>query len=309
MSYRFLFILLLSTICFGCVSSKKYKELESENRKQSSQIRSLELAKSKGEKAADDLNTTQNILENTRAELNQLQESYDGLQESYNEVTQSYKEVLDQNKDILDITSREKSNLMNEIERKEKELEEKELELNEKLEQISASQRKIVELEAILGSEKELLDSLQTTIGNALFVFGPSDLNVKQKRGKIYISLSQELLFNSEDELLNSKGENALSKIAEVLRDRNDLDIKVEGHTDSDGNSEDNWDLSTMRATTIVKNLQSAGVNPDHLTASGRANFEPIVKNDSEEAKTLNRRTEIILSPKSNQVMQIFRPN
>ncbi|WP_235298406.1 OmpA family protein [Portibacter marinus] len=291
------------------MSSKKYKELESENRRQSSQIRSLELAKSKGEKAADDLADTRQVLRNTESELEELTARYNGLQDSYEELQQSYKEVLDQNKDILDITSREKSNLTREINLKEEALNEKEQELNEKLEQISESQRKIVELEARLEQEKQLMDSLQTTISNALFVFGPSDLSVEQRDGKIYVSLSQKLLFDKNSDKLDAKGKNALSKLAEVLKDREDLDVVVEGHTDVDGDPSYNWDLSTRRATTIVKNLQNAGVNPDHLTAAGRAFYEPVAKNDTEEGKSLNRRTEIILSPKMDQVMELFRSN
>lgn len=309
MSLRFGMLLLSLCLVASCVSSKKYKELESENRRQSSQIRSLELAKKKGEKAAEDLASTREQLKQAQEKLLDLSTKYSGLQESYDEIAQSYKEVLDQNKDILEITSQEKTNLTNEINRRQQALDEKERELDEKLDEIEASQQRITELETLLDDEKARMDSLQTTITKALFVFGPSDLSVEQRDGKIYVSLSQKLLFEKNSDNIDSKGKNALNKLAEVLAERNDLDILVEGHTDVDGDPAYNWDLSTKRATAVVKHLQTSGVNPDHLTAAGRAFYEPIAKNDTEENKSINRRTEIILSPKLDQVMELFRPN
>lgn len=304
----FLMLFTLVIAASSCVSSKKYKDLESVNRRQSSQIRSLELAKNKGEKAADDLASTRVQLEQSKDLLLDLNTKYNGLQESYDEIAKSYKEVLDQNKDIIDITSREKTSLTNEINKKEAALDLKEKELNEKLEEIEESQARIDELERLLGDEKLKLDSLQTNISNALFVFGTSDLSVEQRDGKVYVSLSQKLLFAKGSDNIDSNGKNALTKIAEVLKDRNDLDIVVEGHTDVDGDPNFNWDLSTQRATTVVKLLQENGVNPDHLTASGRGFYEPVAKNDTEENKQKNRRTEIILSPKLNQVLNLIRP-
>lgn len=306
MQLRFLNVLFLCFLMASCVSSKKYKALEAESRRQGSQIRSLELAKEKGEKAADDLAQTRAELSKTKEDLADLNSKYDGLQESYDELVKSYKEVLDQNKDIIDITSREKTNLLNEINMKQEALDQKERELNAKLEEVKVSEAKIQALEKSLEMEKVKMDSLQTNISNALFVFGPSDLSVEQRDGKIYVSLSQKLLFEKGSDRIDSKGQNALSKIADVLKDRNDLNIVVEGHTDVDGDPNYNWDLSTKRATAVVKLLQQTGVNPDHLTASGRGFYEPIAKNDTEENKQKNRRTEIILSPKLNQVLELI---
>ena len=305
---RLLIFISLAILATSCVSSKKFKELESENRRQSSQIRSLELAKKKGEKAADDLASTRSQLQQTKDLLLDLNTKYNGLQESYDEIARSYKEVLDQNKDIIDVTSREKTSLTNEINKKEEALKLKEQELDEKLEEIKESEAKINALESLLEMEKVKLDSLQTNISNALFVFGPSDLSVEQRDGKIYVSLSQKLLFAKGSDNIDTNGKNAVAKIAEVLKDRDDLNIVVEGHTDVDGDPNFNWDLSTKRATSVVKLLQQSGVNPDHLTASGRGFYEPIAKNDSEENKQKNRRTEIILSPKLNQVLDLIRP-
>ncbi|GLR18378.1 OmpA family protein [Portibacter lacus] len=303
----FLVSIILASLT-SCVSSKKYKALESENRYQGSQIRSLELAKKKGEKAAADLASTRTELEQTKDILLDLNTKYNGLQESYDEIAQSYKEVLDQNLKLIDVTSREKTNLTNEINKKQEALDIKEKELDEKLEEIKESEARINELESLLQLEKTRMDSLQSRISNALFVFGPSDLSVEQKEGKIYVSLSQKLLFAKGSDNIDKQGKNALTKLAEVLEGRNDLDIIVEGHTDVDGDPNFNWDLSTKRATSVVKLLQQSGVNPDHLTASGRAFYEPIAKNDTESNKSKNRRTEIILSPKLDQVMELIRP-
>ncbi len=304
--------LLLISICglaFSCVSTKKYKILEAENSSQSNTISKLKIAQEKGEISAAELKKTQELLNGTELSLSELHSKNDALQESYNLLEKAYEETLLQNAELLDVTSKEKSDLNLLLSKKTEELNKQEKLLADRLESIKKSEAKIASLEELLNNERSKMDSLQTSISNALFVFGPSDLSVYQKEGKIYVSLSQKLLFSKGSDALDANGKNALEKLAAVLKERNDINVMVEGHTDPDGTPEKNWDLSTKRATTIVKLLQKSGVSPENLTASGRAFYDPLVENDSEDNKSKNRRTEIILSPKLDQIMQLLRHN
>lgn len=296
-------LLLLSS----CVSSKKYKQLEMENGDMSTRIQRLEIARERGELAARDLKQCMDNLTTTQTLLNNTNTKYNGLQESYNELEKNYEEILLQNAELLQVTSEEKKNLTDEINKQKEALADQEAILAERQAKIQESEDKINDLTERLNAEQLRMDSLQSNISNALFVFGPSDLSVEQKDGKIYVSLSQKLLFSKGSDVIDAQGRNAIQKLAEVLKDRTDLDIVVEGHTDSDGAPNTNWDLSTRRATSVVKLLQNTGVDPSSLTAAGRAFYDPVAENDTEANKSKNRRTEIILSPKLDEIMNIFR--
>lgn len=304
---RNLLLLAVLSTFISCVSSKKYKLLESENTDQSARIQKLEFAREKGEISAAELKVTRDQLSKTEKLLIDVNSKYNGLQESFNIMEKSYEEVLLQNAELLEVTSQEKTKLNNQINQKQQELDAQERLLAEREDRIKESEAQINNLESLLNAEKLRMDTLQNSISNALFVFGPSDLSVIQKDGKIYVSLSQKLLFSKGSDVIDTKGKNALTKLAEVLKERTDIDVLVEGHTDPDGTPETNWDLSTRRATSVVKLLQKTGVAPTSLTASGRAFYDPIAENDNEENKSKNRRTEIILSPKLDQIMQLIR--
>lgn len=309
MNLRFLLILFISLSFTACVSTKKYKLLEYENLEKDSRIQKLELEYEKAKVLEQEFNQQSKDLNQTEDLLLALNAKYTGLQESYKLLQESYDDVVLTNAELLDVTSKEKSILNDQIQKKEIELEQKELLLQERQDKIQETEAKISDLEQLLSEEKLRMDTLQTSISNALFVFGPADLSVIQKNGKIYVSLSQKLLFSKGSDQIDSKGKNALQKLAVVLKTRDDIDILVEGHTDPDGNAENNWDLSTKRATSVVKLLQNEGVNPSHLTASGRALYDPIAENDTEANKSKNRRTEIILSPKLDQILELIRGN
>lgn len=301
----FCFLLILTS----CVSSKKYNLLESENATQSRRISGLEIEKEKGLIAAKELEETKSNLSKTERLLLEVNSKNNGLQESYDFLEKAYEEVLLQNAELLEVTSKEKTTLTNEINKKQEELDLQESLLADREARIQIGEAKINELEALLQNEKLKMDTLQSSISNALFVFGPSDLSIEQKGGKIYVSLSQKLLFNKGSDKIDSKGQNAIKKLADVLQRRSDINIMVEGHTDPDGTIDRNWSLSTRRATAVVKLLQSSGVNPIHLTAAGKSFYDPVAENDTEENKSKNRRTEIILSPKLDQIMELIRSN
>jgi len=136
---------------------------------------------------------------------------------------------------------------------------------------------------------------------------------VSMRDGKVYVSLSEKLLFPSGSAAVEPKGKEAITKLAAVMSSNADIDMMVEGHTDNvpikRGRFDDNWDLSTARATSIVRILLGAGMDPERVTAAGRSEFVPIAPNDTPEGKQRNRRTEIILIPQLDELYRTVDPS
>ena len=152
-----------------------------------------------------------------------------------------------------------------------------------------------------------LANKIKRSLGNV----SDTDVNVEVKKGVVYISISDKMLFNSGSSRLNKASKNVLEKIARVVNDHKDFDILVEGHTDDDpiasGCNKDNWDLSVMRATSVVRSLQKDhNVDPSRMTAGGRSEFVPKASNETREGKSMNRRTEIIVLPDMEEYFQLM---
>ncbi len=153
-----------------------------------------------------------------------------------------------------------------------------------------------------------LVMSLKRSLDNV----NDQDVNIEVKKGVVYISLSDKMLFKYGSYDITSQAETVLSKIAKVVNDRKDFDILVEGHTDnmpynSASVLEDNWDLSAKRATSVVRTLQKKyGVAPERMTAGGRGEYVPKVANSDPQSRSTNRRTEIVILPKLDQFFQLF---
>ncbi len=166
-----------------------------------------------------------------------------------------------------------------------------------------------------LTSSMQRKDSLNLTLvmnlKRSLSDVNDQDVNVQVKKGVVYISLSDDLLFKSGSAVINSRAEAILAKIAQILNDQKELDILIEGHTDNVPIATDcytdNWDLSAKRATSIVRFLQRKyGVSPERMTAGGRSEYVPIASNDTSAGRGKNRRTEIIILPKLDQFFELM---
>ncbi len=170
------------------------------------------------------------------------------------------------------------------------------------------------QLESILKRQDSLLNLLNASVKNALLGFSPDELTVTMRDGKVYVSLSDKLLFKSGDANVEIKGKEALKKLAEVLNKNNDVSIAIEGHTDNvpikTSVYKDNWDLSAARATNVVRLLTDEyKMDARRLTAAGKGEFSPIADNTTTEGKARNRRTEIVLSPKLEELMKLITIN
>jgi chemotaxis protein MotB len=175
---------------------------------------------------------------------------------------------------------------------------------------LQAQQKRLQDLQNLLDQQRKATDELKNKMINALVGFNSSDLTVTQKNGKVYVSLSEKFLFPSGSAVVNDSGKIALGKLADVLIANPDIAVNIEGHTDSipiRGKFPDNWALSTARATSVVRILvNDYKVDPTRVIASGHAWFDPVDTNATPEGRARNRRTEIILSPKLDEIYKLL---
>jgi chemotaxis protein MotB len=183
--------------------------------------------------------------------------------------------------------------------------------LGKNKETLAQREARLRQLEAILQRQDSLLQRLNNSVKNALLGFSPEELTVEMRDGKVYVSLSDKLLFKSGEASVEAQGKEALKKLAEVLKKNTDVSIAIEGHTDNvpikTARYKDNWDLSAARSTNVVRLLTDEyGMDPKRLTAAGRGEFSPIADNSTPEGKAKNRRTDIVLSPKLEELMKLI---
>ncbi len=179
------------------------------------------------------------------------------------------------------------------------------------VDEINASNKYIKQLVDAKSKSDSLNIALTNKLTRSLSNDELKDVDVKVLKGVVYISLADNMLFKSGSYEVNSRAMETLSKIAKILKDYKDFDVLVEGNTDnvpiSKTNIRNNWDLSALRASSIVQVLQNQfGINPQRLSAAGRGEFNPIADNDSEVGKQRNRRTEIIITPKLDDFMDLI---
>lgn len=177
--------------------------------------------------------------------------------------------------------------------------------------QLADQQKRLQQLQAILDQQKAKSEELRKKMADALVGFNSNELTVTQKNGKVYVSLQESLLFPSGSAVVNPKGKQALATLAQVLNVNPDISVNIEGHTDSipiRGKYEDNWALSVARATSIVRVLTNDyQVDPARVIASGHSSYDPVESNSTADGRAKNRRTEIILSPKLDELYQLLQ--
>jgi len=185
-------------------------------------------------------------------------------------------------------------------------------ELDEKERLLIEREKTLIEMQGIIARQDSITRRLNSVLRNALLGFASDELSVEIRNGKVYVSMSDKLLFKSGSAAVETKGVEALKVLGDVLNKNTDIDILVEGHTDNvpirTSVYRDNWDLSVARATSIVRILSADyKVDPTRLTASGKGEYYPRAGNDTAEGRASNRRTEIILSPKLEEIMQLIK--
>jgi len=311
--------ILLSTLMIvfsSCVSKKIYNDLEKKYDDLNAEKSQLEKENNDLSLQKNQLELDKNALENT---LENLKNQHADLETEYNSVKSNLKnlqtayDALEKNSNAsIQASSQKNRELLAQLEAKEKDLKAEQERLNKLKEDLQERSEKIHELESLIASNQENLRTLKEKLSKALYSFEGKGLTVEQKDGKVYVSMENKLLFASGSWIVGEEGKTAVVEVGKILSENPDISVLIEGHTDNvpykgQGQLQDNWDLSTKRATSIVRILEeNKAINPRTLTAAGRSQFVPIYTNQTADGKSKNRRIEIILTPKLDEVSKML---
>jgi len=235
-----------------------------------------------------------------------------GLTKNLTDQTNKNKELSDQYKDMQDKYNTLINQSLSQTDKLSKALSAKSEDLDAKEKLLSEREKTLNEMRQIIARQDSITNNLNSILRNALLGFNSDELSVEIKNGKVYVSMSDKLLFQSGSSAVENKGKDALKLLAGVLDKNPDIDILIEGHTDNvpikTSVYKDNWDLSVARATSIVRILTNDyKIVPTRMTASGKGEYFPKADNETPEGRAKNRRTEIILSPKLDELMKLLK--
>ena len=325
-----LYILLIITLLASCVTPKIHNTLIEEHEKVKQSLtneekKNLVFQTNLEESESKIKRLTQNIdrLKNDSAKNS---EALSSVRSKYKSLSESYDLLASKNSRFMSNKAKEIKNLLEQLEQAENEIFTKEDQLNKvlkslkvkedelKIAQENLKQRsiRVSELEEIINKKDSLVSALKKSISRALTGLEGEGLTIEQRNGKVYISLEEDLLFASGRYNINQNGISALNKLSNALENQQNLEILVEGHTDSiplngKGAIKDNWDLSVKRATSVVKVLlTNSNLLSSQFTAAGRAEFYPIASNATKEGRSANRRIEMILSPNLDDLYELL---
>lgn len=297
----------------ACVPARKYEELNTRY-KAMQENESSALAKAQQAEAAlkdqqvtlDDLTRRKDMLERDTLTLGT---SLRHMTKQYDKINALNNELLDKYNLLLAGGNTENRKLLTDLEANRLKLQNKEDSLGVLASSLKDREAKLATLQAELDKKDQAMKALKDRVSQALTGFEGKGLTVTQKGGQIYVSLENKLLFPSGSTTVDAKGREALSNLAKAIESEPDLNIMVEGHTDTDkvlpgAPYKDNWDLSVLRATSVVRILQeSSKINPLRITAAGKGEYDPADPND----KAKNRRIEIVLAPDLKQLYELVK--
>lgn len=327
-------------IITGCVPQRKYqdvvekrdeckernKKLMAENEEMSSALKEYKSEFETYKKRIKSLQQDTAVLSTTKKRLT---ENYNELYASYEQLKKNREEQISQSKEeaakILADLQKTQENILaqrDSLRKLEQRLKEKEANLKEMSQELSVAQssmkekeKRLNELQSILDRKDSVVTALKNKVNDALRGFEGEGLSIEQKNGKVYVSMEEKLLFASGSYSISSQGREALKELGKVLEKNKDINVMIEGHTDSvpyngTGQLKDNWDLSVKRSTTIIRVLtQYSNIDEERLIAAGRSKYLPVASNETKEGRAKNRRTEIILTPKLDKLFEIIETN
>ncbi|SDL78392.1 chemotaxis protein MotB [Catalinimonas alkaloidigena] len=314
-------LLLAVALLSSCVTRKRYDDLTAEKTQLESGLEACETRLAQLEEEMQQRNRAYSSLQENNRRLAEdsarLNQSYVKQKTLYDELNNTYEELIRNHNRLLSNSTAEANKLSGTLAEREQaliateqRLQESRREIDELSNNLKAREERVKELEKVLADKEAAVNDLRTRVSNALLNFTEKDLTVDIRNGKVYVSLSEQLLFKSGSYAVDRKGVDALKKLAPILREQSDVSIMVEGHTDDVPIKTqciaDNWDLSALRATSIVRLLNEDGVDGARLIAAGRGEFVPIAEGKTATARQQNRRTEIILTPKLDELLQIL---
>jgi chemotaxis protein MotB len=302
----------------SCVSKKIYQDLE--NKYADLKKEHNALSDENGVLKADknqlelDKNKLQTELDKTKAERDKLASDYAATKKSLDNLKDSYAALEKDSNEALESNINKNRQLLAELEAKQKALTAEQDRLNKLKKDLETSSKRLAELEKMIADKDAAMKKLKETLTKSLKAFEGKGLTVTEKDGKVYVSMENKLLFESGSWTVGAEGKKAVDLVGKVLGDNPEISVLIEGHTDNDkitgsigGGVENNWDLSTKRATAIVNILSAnAKVKKENLTAAGRGEYAPLLSNETAEGKAKNRRIEIILTPKLDEISKML---
>lgn len=313
----------------SCVPQRKYAEMETRKVALDSEVEALKRSNEQLQSQVKDLNTAADLskkqMEELQSDTAQMGKDYRQLRFQYDKVNELNDILSKKSNELLSQATGENKKLVDELNKTQEALQKKEdalkaLEknLNDKQAAIDASQKELAEkqkrvddMEKLLAEQQAASEALRAKVQNALLGFKDKGLTVTEKDGKVYVSMEAKLLFATGSTTVDPNGKKALIDLAKAIENEADMEIIVEGHTDAQKMNaaaypKDNWDLSVLRATEVVKIITAnSAVKPAQLSASGRSEYHPVDANDL--AK--NRRIEIILQPKLDELYKLIEGN
>ena len=318
--YRlFSFVAIVSFALVACVPAKKYNDLLKKEQACTEELEKYKSSSNQYESVAKDMQTKYDVASKELAKIKQdtsvlgikwrvLNRDYFKLQSEYESLEKSFDK-------LKNLSAKETAVLQADLEAKNKELQSKEdalikldNELKNKQKLLEERERRVNELEEAIRKKDQAVELLKAKVANALRGFENQGLTVVQKNGRIYVSLEAKLLFKTGSTVVEQEGRKALVELGKVLETEKELEIVVEGHTDTDkmtaaSHPRNNWELSVLRATSVVDILlANSAMNPMQIMAGGRGEFYPVDVND----KSKNRRIEVIISPNLNELFEII---
>lgn len=311
----------------SCVTKQKYQALEETTEYYKEEAQTADSLKTEYNKLAEEKRQLEIEVRNTRMDLEEYLVTNKNLYRSYQDVLDRLDKTTSERNELDETVAYEKVNLQQQLSEQQQsmqgnrqQLESLEYELYQKdnrlntMEYDYSSMRgslqeksiRIQELEQMLNLKEGNMQTVRADLNDIVAEFSTRDLSVEERGGKLYVSLSAALLFPSGSTQLNAEGRSALQKLSKALKSNPDIDLLVEGHTDSQGSAMTNWNLSVDRAVAVTSALTDFGVNPERITAAGRGEFVPIATNQTAAGRAQNRRTEIVISPKLDEIYELL---
>lgn len=316
---KYFIISVLSLSLLSCVSAKKYKELLAQQEACNEELNKYKTQALDYEGKYKEFKEKFDVLSKDVAQLKEdttklgndyrmLQAEYDKIMEINQALENKFQKLQKSGARSTAVLSADLEARNIELQRKEADLRALEKELNAKQALLEEREKRVEELEAMIQKQEDAIRSLKEKVLNALRGFEGKGLTVEERNGKIYVSMEAKLLFASGSTSVDKEGKDAIIQLAKVLQEQEDIEIIVEGHTDSDpmkrgSHPKNNWELSVLRATSVTSiMLGNSSMDPKTISASGRSEFHPVDPND----KSKNRRIEVIISPNLDELFKML---
>lgn len=312
-----LFIVFLSAT--SCISTRKYDEMRLAKEFWEAEADAVDSLRQEYRQLQEECRSSDIQLTSSFQALEQLTATNRNLNRNYQEILDRYNRLLSQNQAVVVSSSEQQQQLQEalaakqaQLDQRERELIQIETEIRQRENRLSAGsasinpntydisgqqQAQAAKVVRILQQQTAQLSQLKAALSQGLRGFSISQLSISERSGKIYVAMSEDLVFAAGAEQISYDGLRAIQQIVGVLKSYPNIHVLVEGHTDTDGSPDSNWDTSVLRAAAVVKAMVENGIDPTRLQAAGRSYFYPIAPNLTAAGKAQNRRVEVILSP------------